>query len=206
MASTATTSILGNMLAGRKWNSSFNIGVGALNIPIRDGSFSLNPIDHINNIVTIRQHYKFFRSAQNGYGKISFDLQNFRFLLTASKYTGNHQGDFLAGVSTGGMTMVHDEKAIEEFYKPFESSEYRDVMGEGFVNEMKKQKEIAIQDFKLGSTLYHEGVHSFQTGMLGSYLWSRATLSFMKYYPNVKYEDRPWEKIAFKLEDIFKGK
>ena len=215
MASTAATSVIGNVLVGRQWDSNFNIGVGAFTLPFRNGSFSLNPLDHLDNIYTIRQHYNLIRASIKGYGKISFDLQSLRFKLTASKYAGNMKDGFISAAATGGTITIHDEKAINQYYDSFyETSgtgdEYGDYGMDGIANlkddDNEFARETALSDFRSGATAFHEGIHTFQMGIMGAYTFRSATIFFVKHHPNVIYELRPWEKIAFKLENKFKGK
>jgi len=71
--STTASSIAGNLASGRDAFSSLNVGVGPFTLPFRDGEFSTNPLDHINNGLTIRSNLRGLRGVLLRQSKFEFD-------------------------------------------------------------------------------------------------------------------------------------
>jgi RHS repeat-associated protein len=100
LASTGLKSIAGNLATGQAWDSSFDIGVGSFTLPFRNGRFSLNPLDHLSNIITIRTHFRVLFDAMKGNSRIGFDVNSMR--MVASTKLGVTKGYVYRSLLTSG--------------------------------------------------------------------------------------------------------
>jgi hypothetical protein len=188
MASTASTSVVGNMLAGRRWDSNINIGVGSFTLPFRNGKFSLNPVDHIDNILTVWQHTKAIHAAIKGNAKINLDLNSMRMTATrkgfsVKGYVGGMfgQNPSLWGRHRNGVIYLNSEEAYSKrFSMGYEGEALSDIVSE-----------------EVYHTKLHEGVHALQSGFMGGHLlWKNSYKLASGAYTD--YDFHIWEVLANK--------
>ena len=74
--STTATSIAGNLASGRRWDESINLGVGPFTLAFRNGELSLNPLDNINNILSVASNVDGAIASIRGRGHFRFDESN----------------------------------------------------------------------------------------------------------------------------------
>lgn len=167
--STTASSIAGNLATGEDWNSHLNIGVGPLNLPFRDGKFSTNLFDHVDNLYVLNHHARAFGDVVKGNSTSTFDKTSMSFAFQAkdgkegyiSKILGNDPGRAM-----GGSILINspDKLSIQsEKYR-----QYLNTSGDGYLGNPKKSAEALINgENRSYAVSLHEGTHVLQQRFTG---------------------------------------
>ena len=219
--STTASSIASNLVTGQNWDESFNIGVGPLTVPIRDGKFSFNPIDHVGNALTLYHHGRGFADATAGNANVSFDKTTLGFVFQAKNgsdgYVARTVGDNF-GTARRGAVFLNSSDAIAAKAAQSDLASYLGrapgtFSGGGNYKAYAAQALLNSPNQSLAVN-YHEGTHIMQQRMMGNILTANLTYRFSQQsfnrswqgYDFYRYYNSPFEREAFRRTyNIFFG-
>ncbi|WP_420318812.1 DUF6443 domain-containing protein [Ekhidna sp.] len=196
--STTAVSAIGNLAVGDDWNAHLNVGVGPLTLPFRNGEFSTNPLDHVNNIAYGIDFGKGLYDVIQGDASLKFDVDNmnpyFQEKSIFERYRKNGKigktfwnkelrrmvdNKHTLGITTpSGVSILNGDKS---------------VWGGSFGDKARFGKFADAGEW--AKTRFHEGVHVQQTRFSGNaFFRSLFDKGLHKYYDRIGgYSVYPWE-------------